>query len=216
MKKLFFVFLLIISVLIVSCAKEETKVVKTEQKQETAIAPEQAKAELTDTLAGRIKNYRITYRFSSNESQQINELTLAFKDDKRRIDVSESGKFTSSVFILGDKAYICTEQPQKMCIMTDFNEANQSSFTGEEELSKDIINLDVRALPSRTITGINAKCYAIVSETSSDICYSREGIMLYLKTSTNEMTATSYTTNVPDSLFVLPATPQNLNAYYGN
>ena len=101
-----------------------------------------------------------------------------------------------------------------MCIMTDSGEAKQSSLTGEETIEENINSYDLQMLASRTIAGAQAKCYRISGgSSSSDICYSKEGVMLYLKTSNAEMTATDYSTNVPDSYFILPAQPQSMPAY---
>lgn len=225
MKKLFFIIFLI-SVLLISCSKPAT-VIKTNGQQqplETAAQPvqptastEEARTELAKTITGRTKTYKISYDVSAKSPEkQFDEMTISLKNENTRIDTSATNngqQIKSSIFILGDKSYICTEFPQKMCLTSDVKQAKQSTFTGAETVENDLKNLSIQALPSKTIIGINAQCYRITGTEAEDICYSKEGILLYIKTINSEMTAKSLTTNVPDSTFELPAQPQSMSAY---
>jgi len=224
MKTKIFVFLFLVLILAVSCAKTETKNAGTASGQKTeaqAPAPqmtsEDAKADITALMEKRAKEYKITYELSTASGPQtVTEITMAFKGNNKRIDSTGSvngAEMTNSVFILSDKAYLCTEQPQKMCIITNYQEAKESSFTGSEDFENNLFRYNIQALPSRTIAGVNAKCYRLVSQSTADICYSNDGIILHIKTEQAEMTAKSYSTTVPDSLFVLPAQPQSIEAY---
>jgi hypothetical protein len=203
MKKLVFV-LFLISILIVGCKGETGN---------TATTPggkEVSGSGISDILSNRASTYKVSYDTST--SGQTEKVTMAFKQNKVRYDTVanvQGQETTTSVFMLDGKTYVCTEKPQKMCLATGETDAPS---TGAEAIEDDMEKYTITALPSRTIAGTAAKCFKFVSsDASADMCYSNDGVMLYVKSDQMEMTATSYTTSVPDSTFELPSTPQDIN-----
>ena len=207
MKKLIFV-LFLISILIVGCKGESGNTTTTPGGKEVK---EVSGSGISDILKNKVSTYEVSY--DSSVSSQVEQITMAFKDGKVRYDTVanvQGQETTTSVFMLDGKTYVCTEKPQKMCFAT--GETNAPS-TGAEAIEKDPEAYSITSLPSRTIAGVSAKCFRFVSkDASADMCYSNDGVMLYIKNDQMEMTAKSYTTNVPDSTFELPSTPQDMSA----
>ena len=207
MKKLVFA-LFFISLLLVACKEEGGKTTNVSSSKESTDS-----GDLSKILSERATTYKVSYDTSALPGSG-GEITMAFKGGKIRYDTvteAEGQKTTTSVFMIDGKNYICMEKPQKMCIISSSGEATPA--TGTEEIEKNPNNYKMVPLPSKTIAGTTAKCFRVTSgTTSSDVCYSKEGVMLYIKSNEMEMTATSYTTNVPDSTFELPSQPQDLNA----
>lgn len=223
--KFFILILFLISIILISCAKETTVVQQPaaqgagQPAAAQAQPSEQAKAGLTNLLVNKIKTYKVTYSIATSETENpASEMTMYYSgSDKVRIDTSGTSggqQMSTSLYILAGKTYICTEKPQKMCIQQN-TEANPEVFTGQEDVEKNLESYSIMPLPSRTIAAVNSQCYRITVSGGEmiDSCYSSGGIMLYTKTRSSEMTAKSFTTNVPDSDFTLPAQPQSLEAY---
>lgn len=206
MKKLVFV-LFLISILIVGCKGETGNTATTPGGKEVK---EVSGSGISDILSNRASTYKVSYDAST--SGQVEQITMAFKNNKIRYDTVanvQGQETTTSVFMLDGKTYVCTEKPQKMCLAT--GETNAPS-TGAEAIESDLSDYGITSLPSRTIAGTSAKCFKFTSkDASADMCYSNDGVMLYIKSDQMEMTATSYTTSVPDSTFELPSTPQDIN-----
>ncbi len=209
MKKLVFV-LFLISILIVGCKEESGKATNISGSKENG-----GSADLMNMLGERATTYSVSYDTSAMPGSG-KEVTMSFKGTKIRYDTVanvEGQETTTSVFILDGKTYACTEKPQKMCLQTGSSGEAGKTTTGAEDIESNPDKYSITSLPSRTIAGTTAKCYSISSAAiSSDICYSKEGVLLYIKSNESEITATSYTINVPDSTFELPSAPQDMSA----
>jgi len=118
------------------------------------------------------------------------------------------------LFWMDSKVYSCTYDP-KMCVV--FAGQQEQPKTGTEDVERNTESYKFVAKPSRVIAGTAAKCFEVSNaQGSAEVCYSNEGIPLYTKSTTPsgtvEMTATDYSTSVSDSVFTLPAEPQDINA----
>jgi len=206
--KLLFCFFILFVILFfaTACAKTE-KETATETKGEVQAAD--AKSIFSNLLANKAKTFMVSYDMKGEE---ISKMTMYFKGGKIRYDVVSDSQEVS-LFFIDNKAYSCTKSP-KMCIIS---EQAQKPSTGTESVEKNIEQSTIVSKPSRVIAGKTAKCFEVSNAQGSfEVCYSNEGIMLYSKVSlqgkTFEMTATDYSTTVQDSVFELPAEPQDINA----
>jgi len=208
--KFLFLFF-VISIFVVACAKEPVAEKKTP---ETAAAPvvsgEQAKNILTNLILHKTPTFMVRYDIKGQEA--LTEMTMYSKNGNMRYDTVSHGN-QSSLFLIDNKIYSCSYDP-KMCVF--FSGETEKPKTGIENVEQNVANETVISKPSRTIAGMTAKCFAVTDGQSSEACYSSDGVLLYVKSESNgnvyEMTATDYSTSVSDSVFALPAEPQDINA----
>lgn len=161
--------------------------------------------------------YMVDYTVKSTDMADSQMKQYMKGTDKIRFDTtSEDGE--ARIFWIDSALYMCTKDSGEwMCLSgSEGEEFDMESQTVEDDLQTNIDDYEVSNLPSRTIAGTLASCYNIVVETGSvEYCLSPEGVTVYMKTSSTygedsfemEMIATSYSTNVPDSAFDLPAEP---------
>ena len=200
----------------VACAGNNGTNVQTKEaspvKEPAASAPSgDAKGVFSGLLANKAPTYMVTYDVKGGD--QLSEMTLYSKNKNMRYD-SVTHEKKSSIFIIDNKMYSCTYDPL-MCIF--LSGQNETPQTGTEEIENNADTYSIIAKPSRTIAGTKANCFELSNDQGiSDVCYSNEGIPLYTKSLANnqtvEMTATEYSTSVSDSVFTLPAEPQDINA----
>ena len=210
--KFLFLFF-VISIFVVACAKAPAAEKKTPETaaQEPAISSEQAKNIFTNLVTNRATTYMVSYDYSGEG--ETTKITMYFKNQNMRYDTVAHGN-QSSLFLIDNKVYSCSYVP-RMCVF--FSGETQKPRTGMEDVEKNIDQSTIVSMPSRKIAGMTAKCFQISnSQGSSEMCYSSGGVPLYTKSESNgktyEMTATDYSTSVSDSVFVLPAEPQDINA----
>jgi len=220
LKKFIFLFSLIfVSFFLVSCAGNNgaanapaaEKAAPTQKESAQSVPSGDAKGVFSGLLANKAPTYMVTYDIKGED--QLSEMTLYFKNKNMRYD-SVTHEKKSSVFILDSKMYSCSYEPLMCVFLSGQTETPQ---TGTEEIEKNVNNYNIIAKPSRKIAGTTAKCFELVAaQATSEVCYSNEGVPLYTKSSlsgkTFEMTATEYSTSVSDSVFTLPAEPQDINA----
>ena len=137
---------------------------------------------------------------------------------KMRTDSTYSG-IESRTYLLDKTFYTCTKQAAWNCMKMAVQE-EQGSTQAMDNVQSNISDYQVVADGTMQVAGVTATCYKV---TGKDIeyyrsCHSPEGVPLYIKmqtsaagqSSTTEMTASSYSTSVPDSDFVLPAAATEL------
>jgi outer membrane lipoprotein-sorting protein len=183
-----------------------------------------AKSELDDLFEKyEGTTYKATYDIFVNYdgTQQRSTMTQYFKGaDKVRMDISAEGQ-EMRTYMVSDEYTTCFKQDEWQCMSLTGND--EESEVAEKVIDTEIFNeteedVDVSILPPRTIAGKVASCFRITyTDGTSDYCLSKEGIPLYSKTTdaqgSSEMIATSVSTSVPDSDFVLPAEPRDMPAF---
>jgi len=204
---LFFV-IFIVSVLFSSCAKKE---VKTPEQITNNVYYEDGKPIFLNITQKNVTTFMLVEELKGKN--ELYNLTYYFKDGKARFDMVLDGEKISH-FILYNKTYDC---------MASLKRCNELGMTekptiGFEWVIKDIDKKNITLKSSRIIAGINTKCFGIISESKeeAEICLSDDAIPMYEKLisdeEVNERTVKYYSTNVSDSVFELPAEPQDINA----
>ncbi|MEM4336636.1 MAG: hypothetical protein QXG86_01380 [Candidatus Woesearchaeota archaeon] len=216
-----FLFLLFFSFLFVSCSEKKQSnnlTSKNEEKvyEKESTTQEDAKLSLSSIIKNKIREFKVTYVVSSDYEKS--EMTMYYKGQNHRIDFQKSAEadgenFKTSLFNINGKLYSCIETPKVMCYTIESSEKETSTFSASREIEENIERYEISKLPSRTIAGVTTACYKIkAGEETIEQCYSKEGIVLYIKASNYEMTAKNYALSVADSVFVLPAEPQKFGA----
>ncbi len=217
----FFIFLSLffaIIVLVSSCAnqpaaKEAGTPAVTKEAQPAATGNEavpsgDAKGVITGLISGKSPTYQVSYDVKGEE--ELAKMTMYFKNKNMRYDMVSHGNQVS-LFAIDGKMYQCSSMP-KMCVF--FGNQSEQPQTGTEQVEGNIDSYKIAVMPSRQIAGTTAKCFSMAnSQGTAELCYSKEGVPLYIKStsdnSTFERTATEYSTSVSDSVFTLPAEPQD-------
>lgn len=148
------------------------------------------------------------------ESTETLTMTMYVSGKKSRADMNVEGIEARS-YLLTDGMYACSKyEGTWMCYSMGPVETSN-----EEELEANKAKYTPVPMPSKTIAGVTAYCYQLddVEGYVMDYCFSKEGAILWSKTSGEgyvvEMTATSYSTSVTDADFVLPAEPTDMTSY---
>jgi len=170
-----------------------------------------AKGALSGLLKNKATTFMVSYEMTG--AGEAMSMTMYSKGGKFRYDTSVEGQ-EGSLFFIDNTVFSCSGEPV-MCVM--FGEGEAPSM-GTEDIEDDLESYKITSKPSRTIAGKTAKCFGVSSmDADVEICYSNEGIPLYSKTTVEgqamvEMKATKYSTSVADSVFELPAEPQDISA----
>ncbi|MFH1588112.1 MAG: hypothetical protein ABIA76_02110 [Candidatus Diapherotrites archaeon] len=166
--------------------------------------------------------FRIDYQMSTNAGGQLMgyDYTHYRKGDLFRLDIdAESGK--TKMYYLEDRMVMCSEyEGEEMCLEMQAGQDSQADeFDELTKVDKDAImesrnNYSVTPLGARNVGGQMASCFKLTSSLSgeqieSEYCIAN-CLMVYIKVTspqfTQELTATNYSTTVPDSDFVPPET----------
>lgn len=169
-------------------------------------------------LSGLGREYMVEYNVSA--SGQESTLTEWVKGDKFKMKTTMEG-IESLIFVLGNDTYSCVSSQQMPVTCTKSQAAfGATPAANGDEMKSDPANYEVKALPDRTVAGVNAKCFSVVTKQAKgggssitgvpvETCLSAEGVPLYQSIpGMTSMEATSYQKSVADSEFVLPATPR--------
>jgi hypothetical protein len=125
------------------------------------------------------------------------------KNGNTRYDMDTMGVSTE-IFMVGGKTYSCTQLSGGFVCMN--SGAGSVPVPALSAMASSISSYAVNALPGRNIAGIEAKCFTLSGGgNSGDYCFSNDGILLSLSTSSVSMTATSVERGISDSVFELPA-----------
>ncbi|MGH2377313.1 MAG: hypothetical protein ACRDGT_02430 [Candidatus Limnocylindria bacterium] len=191
-------------------------------------APAQADAgpSFLDILqSGKLASYKISYKMTTTGTGQDAgaslEQTWYFKPPNTRLDMSmdasSGGKI--SMFMLETGTFMCTEASgQNSCLQVPGEAAagQNMGFDIQSSFQDDPTAFNATTREERTIAGQQAHCYVIAGTpisgfTSGTFCYTRTGIPLLsewdAQGSSFKMEATSFSADVPDSDFELPAEP---------
>lgn len=153
---------------------------------------------------------------------EVLEQTWYFKPPKARFDMAagtggDTGRI--SMFMLENGTFLCTEGGgEKSCLKTSAEAAaaQNAGFDLQDDFRNDPAAFNATLRETRTLAGEQAFCYLVrgaqtLGFTEGTFCYSRTGIPLLLEWGASgasfKMEATSFSTNVPDSDFQLPAPP---------
>jgi hypothetical protein len=192
-------------------------------------APSEAGPSLADILrTGKLTSYRVAYKMTATGAGQDTgalEQTWYFKPPNTRLDFSVSdgygGTSKISMFYLSTGSYFCTVAPEGtscLQVTTDGAGAENLGFEIQDSLQEDPGSFNAAFRDQRTIAGQTALCYVIKGAAAmfseGTFCYTRTGVPLLSQWAASgssfTMEATSFSTEVPDSDFKLPADPIKL------
>jgi hypothetical protein len=179
--------------------------------------------------SGKLTSYRVSYKMTTTGSGQDTgalEQTWYFKPPNTRLDFAMSdgygGTSKISMFYLATGSYFCTiatEGNTCMQVAADGAGAQNLGFEIQDSFQNDPSAFNATISTGRSIAGQTALCYVIkgaaaVIFSEGTFCYTQTGVPLLSQWSAAgssfTMEATSFTADVPDSDFVLPATPMKL------
>jgi hypothetical protein len=167
---------------------------------------------------GMTASWKVSYELTSG-TQSYQMVQYKRGETDMRTDISMQGS-ESRVYLLSDLSYTCSKQGETWTCYS------LTGFTSEDTLAKTAAALPhftTTELPNMQLAGIDAKCYNLkdADGVELDYCFSPEGVPLYIKTGATEqipevvvVRAISYSTQVTDSDFQLPAEPQNMEGLY--
>lgn len=150
------------------------------------------------------------------------EQTWYFKPPNTRFDMlgdASTGGGKISMYMLETGTFMCTEgEGQTSCLSIPGDAATSQNMGLELQNSfqNDPSAFNATSREERTIAGQQAHCYvlaasALVGFSSGTFCYTKTGIPLLSEWSadgaTFKLEATSFSADVPDSDFKLPAQP---------
>lgn len=156
-------------------------------------------------------------------------LTQYFGQEKYRMDTTVNGQ-EGRMYMVDNQITSCQKQGGDwMCMqLTSGDEGKMDDPTETfTEIEEDPGDVDAAYKGTRRIAGTTAYCYGVDwssygTEGGMDVCYSKEGVPLYMKSesagTTVELEAQSYDTGVSDSDFIPPAEPMDMGsmmAQYG-
>ncbi len=133
--------------------------------------------------------------------------------DRYRADTAVSG-YKSRAFGLSGEFYSCTSMDGASWTCYKLGNQNSDNTTkSREDVEKNPVKYNLEADGTMEVAGSTASCFkATIEQGTARYCYSPLGILLYYKMSGTgrypvdfEMTATKFSTDVPDSVFNLPA-----------
>ena len=140
-------------------------------------------------------------------------MTQYFKDEAHmRVD-SNILDIESQTFIVEGAITSCTNLGSWNCI--DLAEFDVPTVSAQNDIEENMDAYAIVGVASRTIAGVSATCFSIAGEEFAyEMCFSPEGVPVYVESPTLQgdvaFTATSYSLSVTDSVFDLPAEPNEL------
>ena len=171
-------------------------------------------ADVLALAAGAVDpTYRVTYEDAGGGT-----LTVTSGPDGRRLDVTavEPGSdepVTRSQFALDDGVFMCTRGADRWFCGRDDEPPEVPGAFAEADVARTVEALraasddfDLR-VEERDLAGVTARCLVAEGAATGTLCVSPEGVPLLLERSGDDLTATAYTTDVPDDALELPADP---------
>ncbi|MFH0922529.1 MAG: hypothetical protein V1811_00545, partial [Candidatus Micrarchaeota archaeon] len=212
---------LIVGVLLFGCTSQApASETSSQPTQQAAVATNTVQAQATATVqasggefeslmqkAGSVA-YLVDYTttMTSEGKTTAFQTVEAMKGSKFKTETMMNGQKTAT-YVLGDQAYVCTFMGQTTCLGTAYETPVEKKFQAAPG------DYSITPLPDKTIAGLTALCFGISAagaEGSYQSCYSKEGVPLYLATSTGSFTKTATRAqigSVADSVFELPVQP---------
>ncbi len=158
-------------------------------------------------------SWKVVYNLQSKAmgNTVASELTQYVASEKKiRMDVTAQGYDTRSYFI-DDVLTACTKNNDAWKCYTTTPQKDDTKNT-ENDIKAGSTDYTITAAGTKVVAGVTTDCYLIKQNGKSVAiteCFSSEHVPLYIyyesKDVTSEMTASSYSTNVDASAFVIPA-----------
>jgi len=179
----------------------------------SASASSGALSDFKKVFSGRSSaQWQVTYDASANSGgQQTNFAMTQYLKGKNKVrnDAAVQGIETRS-YILDNVLTTCSKNDNKWtCYGSEMKKDAVAKFEDEADTSQDY---KVESDGTKAVAGVTAKCYKVTDHENSytiRYCFSSEGVPLYIKfdssDASSEMTATSYSKTVSDSVFEVPA-----------
>ena len=186
--------------------------------------PESAGSSFLDLMGmGSKTQWKIEYDITSNMATAAKmQMTQYMKGDKSRTD-SALGGYASRIYVLGNKYYNCMQQASEWTCYEISMGTTQADV--QAQIKSDPSKYKSVSDGTMQVAGVTANCFKLdnVEGAAMRYCFAKEGVPLYVsitstsggQTGTTVMTATSYTTDVSDSDFALPAAAQQMPSYPG-
>lgn len=171
--------------------------------------------------AHQSQQFTVEYDMESVVMGSVNSGTLTQyfgSINQIRLDIMMEGMESRAYFIDGTVS-ICTDaMGYWMCFEGDSAE-NVAEI--DPEIRDNLHEYTITQLPSRTLAGVTASCYEIISVQGAQLvyCFSPEDIPLLISSfdeqngHSNELVASSYQMSVPSGVFELPAQPEGFPDY---
>ncbi len=167
---------------------------------------------------------KITYRITTQGSGGTfeGEAVLVQRPPDSRIEISgtEGGEeFRTIIINAGGESYICVAGGgEESCSEADEEKAGAEVasldllFDIPSEIAQGVEDVNIGVTSRRTIAGVNASCFTVSGTLASlgegEVCFSDEGLLLYLQTEvdgpSSTFEATSVSTDVTDADFEPP------------
>ena len=168
------------------------------------------------------REYMVTYEYSF--MGQDMSMTQYASGSNFRTDSVAMG-VESRNYILGDRVVTCMLQDSWMCFETDMSEVDDVQAGADpvfDDVEHDSFDGVIEPLPGRTIAGVSADCFRVVSDEydgAYTYCFSSQGIPLFVELDSEfgdwRMIATEFSSSVPGNAFDLPAEPGSLDDIMG-
>ena len=160
--------------------------------------------------------YRVTLETVDTEGLPV-QVTTTQRPPEVRFDAFHADGSVDSTIATGGKRYQCAQASN----VWQCGELGATDPIGEvfdpktvtdtvEKLQQQRDAYDFR-VESRSIAGVDARCLVTTPKAGSGqaatMCLSPEGVILLVDVPTGKITATAYSTAIPDDAFTLPADP---------
>lgn len=178
---------------------------------------------------GKTATYKVAYKITASgpgAPAAASGMAMYFKPPKTRLDITggdgQGQGGALSVYYLENGVFMCTVSgSDKLCFQAskDMAEAQAAGFEIQQSLQENASSLNATFREDRSIAGQSALCYVVkgtatLGSSEGTFCYTSSGVPLLSTWSaqgaTWTMEATTFSATVPDSDFVLPATPQKM------
>ncbi len=187
--------------------------VKTAPEGVAPLAPSEDPTDLFKGFTSRKASLAFEVEYQLTANGVASKMTQFVKKSLLRTDISAQG-VESRVYVTADGMFTCMNQGDWSCFT--LNKGQESYDSAVKDVEANPENYKIEKLPNREVAGTSASCFRITTEGTVEYCLSGEGVPLYMKSTgdgyTSEMVAQRYSLSVPDSVFKLPAEPQDLSA----
>ena len=165
----------------------------------------------------------MTYKFTSDAGGEVvkGEWVMVRRPPDTRFEISvvQGGGQFRTITIVSEESYICfSSGGQESCLASSAEEAEAGAeafgffFDIPRELAEGAADVDLIDRSERSIAGLDATCFTVRSDISGlgegEVCFSEDGLLLFLHSETNgdgvTFEATSVSTDVTDADFEPP------------
>lgn len=190
---------------------------------ETAGLPKDVADFFALATTGLTATYRVTRQTTDTSGQPL-QLTTTQRPPDTRFDAFHSDGSVDSTIATGGRSYQCTMQAMHW----DCGELGTSASSSGQAFDADTVKHAIDAFKARTadydfrtetrtIANVTAHCLVTTRKpghesnsalgATATLCLSPEGVILSVEIPTGSLTATEYSTTIPDDAFNLPAEP---------